>query len=256
MCSGAFPAESLVEQDVFRRGGDVLAAAHHVRDAHQVVIHHVGEVIGREAVALEQDLVVELFVLHGDVAVDEILEGSRTFLAYALADHVRQALGQLRLHLFGGQPAAAPVVTQDGSIMLFFRLLGLLRLLAETAVGVAFGQQLLGVFLVEAAALALRIRPHRPAFIRALVVLQAGHGESFVDDLHTVLHEPGLVGILYAQDENAFVLARVQVRVQGGAEVADMHVAGRAGSESGSDFHDVSPLFVISRIRPGVRGRA
>ena len=46
------PAERLVEQVVLRRGGKVLAAAHHMGDAHEMIVDDVGEVVGRQAVAL------------------------------------------------------------------------------------------------------------------------------------------------------------------------------------------------------------
>jgi hypothetical protein len=42
--SGNLPAEGLVEEVILGGGGEVLAAADHVGDAHEVVIHHVGEV--------------------------------------------------------------------------------------------------------------------------------------------------------------------------------------------------------------------
>ena len=46
------PAEALVQQVVLRGGGEILAAAHDMGDAHEVVVHDVCEVIGRQPVAL------------------------------------------------------------------------------------------------------------------------------------------------------------------------------------------------------------
>ena len=57
---GHLPAEGLVEQVVLRGGGEVLAAADDVGDAHEVIVHNVGKVIGRQAVGLQQDLVLQL----------------------------------------------------------------------------------------------------------------------------------------------------------------------------------------------------
>ena len=53
------PAERLVELDVDRRGRDPLVAAHDVGDLHVVIVDHVAEVVGREAVRLEQDQVLD-----------------------------------------------------------------------------------------------------------------------------------------------------------------------------------------------------
>ena len=44
------PAEGFVEQIVFGRGGEIFAAAHDVRDAHQMVVDDVGEVVGGKPV--------------------------------------------------------------------------------------------------------------------------------------------------------------------------------------------------------------
>ena len=66
------PAERLVEQDVLRRRGDELCTAHDVRDVHEMVIDDVGEVVGRHAVTLQEYLVLELFVLDRDVAVEHV----------------------------------------------------------------------------------------------------------------------------------------------------------------------------------------
>ena len=62
--AGALPAEGLVEQDVLGGGGDPLLGADDVGDLHEVVVDDVGEVVGGEAVGLEQDLVVDVRVVE------------------------------------------------------------------------------------------------------------------------------------------------------------------------------------------------
>ena len=47
-----------------RHAAQPLVAAQDVRDLHEVVVDHVGEVIGREAVRLEQDRVADLVVVE------------------------------------------------------------------------------------------------------------------------------------------------------------------------------------------------
>ena len=45
-----FPAQSLIEQNVFGGAADPFLSPDHVSDSHEVVIHHVGQVISRIAV--------------------------------------------------------------------------------------------------------------------------------------------------------------------------------------------------------------
>ena len=52
------PAERLVEPEVLGRGRDPLLGADDVGDAHEVVVDDVGQVVGGQAVALEEHLVV------------------------------------------------------------------------------------------------------------------------------------------------------------------------------------------------------
>ena len=68
------PAERLVELHVLGRRRQPLLGADHVRDLHQVIVDDVGEVVGREAVGLEQDLVVDLRVLELHLAAQAIDE--------------------------------------------------------------------------------------------------------------------------------------------------------------------------------------
>ena len=72
---GDLPAEGLVQQVILGGGGQVLAAPDHMGDAHQVVVDDVGEVIGGQAVPLQQHLVVQRAVVHGDVAENGVVEG-------------------------------------------------------------------------------------------------------------------------------------------------------------------------------------
>ena len=88
---GRLPAEALVEPHVLRQRREPLLGADHVRDAHQVVVDHVGEVIGRKAVALEQDLVVHLRVVDRDVAAEQVVDDALALARHREADDVRLA---------------------------------------------------------------------------------------------------------------------------------------------------------------------
>ena len=89
MCQkrGSLPAEGLVEEDVLGRGGDPLLGADDVGDLHEVVVDDVGEVVGGEAVGLQQDLIVDVGVLEGDVAAELVAEsGGGSAIAFVRRD--------------------------------------------------------------------------------------------------------------------------------------------------------------------------
>ena len=60
------PTEILVEQQMLGCGRNPFLAAHHMGDPHQMVIDHIGEVIGRQAIRLHQHLHID----HGIFELD------------------------------------------------------------------------------------------------------------------------------------------------------------------------------------------
>ena len=101
------PAEALVEPRVLRQRREPLLGADHVRDAHQVVVDHVGQVVGRKAVALQQDLVVDLRVVDRDVAAQQVVDD-----ALALARHRQPHDVGLAGASGGGRPPPAASARQ------------------------------------------------------------------------------------------------------------------------------------------------
>ena len=200
-------------------------------DAHEVVVHHVGKVIGGEAVPLQEDLVVQGLVLYRDVTEGDIVEGGGPLVGDALADdvglaRVRPGLGLLRAHVPAG---IVPPVKVTGI------LLGL-ALFAEAPVGRALGDQELCIAGIGVPPLRLDIGSHRAADVGTLVVGEAALGHGAVDDIRGALHLAGLVGILDAEDEGAVIVPGDEPGIEGGAQVANVHVAGGGGSEPGADL--------------------
>src|SRR5699024_6036656 len=115
---------------------------------------------------------------------------------------------------------------------------------AKAVVGLAVRHQLFGILLEQAHPLALDIGAHRAAHIGALVPQQAGLPAGVVDHVHRTLHIALLVGVLDAQDEGAPGVLGRQVGVQGGAQVAHVHVPRGGRGEAGTYFlfHGLSPL--------------
>ena len=103
---GDLPAEGLVQQIVLGRGGQVLAAPDHMGDAHEVIVHHVGEVVGGQAVPLQQHLIVQSLVLHGDVTEGHIMEGGGALVGDCLlytSTNCPVASTLLAVELFGAE---------------------------------------------------------------------------------------------------------------------------------------------------------
>jgi hypothetical protein len=92
---GNLPAEGLVEQVVFGRRGQVFSTPDHMGDAHQMVVHHVGEVVGGHAVGLDQHLIVQGGVFHRDIAENLVVEGGAAAVGDALPDYIGYAGGKL-----------------------------------------------------------------------------------------------------------------------------------------------------------------
>ena len=198
-------------------------------DAHQVIVKDVGKVVGGQAVPLQQHLIVQRAVFHGDVAKHGVVERGGALLGDALADDVRFARLHAAQSVFQRQVAAGIV----GAVKVAGVLLGG-ALLAEAVVSAAFFHQQAGVFAVGVPALRLDVRRHGAAHIGTLVVGQMALGHGAVDDVGSALHQPPLVGILDAEDKRAAVRAGDEPGVQRGAQVADVHVAGGGGGKAGT----------------------
>ena len=222
------PAVALVEQYVLRRGGDEFRAADDVRDVHEMVVDDVGEVIGRHAVALQQHLILQLFVRDADVAVQHIEVGRLARERHLLTDDVRVAVLQVRIDDILRQVAAGAVVAAKLALRVIF-----VRV-AEAVVGVAELDELFRVFLIDVHALTLYVRCIGAAEIRALVRHDFGELQRAVDEVHGICDVAGAVRVLDAQDKGAVLRLGVEIGVECRAQVADVHVACGARGEAGA----------------------
>ena len=108
---------------------------------------------------------------------------------------------------------------------------------AEAGIGRALLHQLQRVGHIQIPPLGLDVGTVITAHVRAFVIVQPGQTHTLVDHVHRARNLPFLVGILNAQDELAAVLTGEQVGIQGGAQAAQMQVAGGAGSETSTNGH-------------------
>ena len=199
-------------------------------DAHEVVVDNVGKIVGGQTVPLEEHLVVQGGVLHGDVPEDGVPEGGSPGRGNPLADDVGLPRVHPGLCLLRGQGAAGV----GGPVPLAGILLAL-GLLAEAVVGVPPLHQKPGVPAVGVPALRLDVGGHRAAHVGALVMGQAALSHGAVDHVRGPLHQAALVRVLNAQDEGTAAVAGDEPGIQGGAQVAHVHVACGGGGEAGAD---------------------
>ena len=248
------PLERAIELHVLGERRQPLLGADHVGDAHQVVVHHVGQVVGGIAVALEQDLVVHLGTLEADVTPQRVADDHRVVARHGQAHHVGLAGRAPRAGLFGRKRSAAPVVA-GGELLL--PLLGAQRLQplrrAEAEIGAAPAQQLLRVLPVDLGALALTVGTMRSADVRTFVPRQAQPAQRLEDHPLAGGMASLPVRVLDAEDELAPAPAGPRVVEQGDVGGPYVRVAGGGRGDARADGHslDGSPWG----LRAGKRKR-
>jgi hypothetical protein len=188
---------------VLRRVHQVLLAAEHGGDLHEVVVHDDGEVVRREAVRLADHEVVDVIFADRDVAQDQVGDGPRD-PGHVEAHDRAATLGAERRDL-GLGPRAAAVAQR--LLLGFGRLAQRVELLVRVPrlVGEVLREQLLDVLVVHREALALVERSHavRIRGARALVPVESEPAQIAQDADRGLLGAAGLVRVLDAQQELA-----------------------------------------------------
>ena len=237
------PTKSAVEQLVQGRARKPFFAADDVGDLHEMVVDHVGEVVGRQAVGFHQDLVVEDGGVDGDGAADGVREGHRLAGRHLEADHEgcvggfqRGDFGSWQREAVAHGGAGGGVVLERGAAAFCGIAAGLDFFGGVPGlVGVTCVQQGLHLRAVEVTALALAVGAEFAGIARPFVRVDATPIQGFADVVLGALDEPGLVGVLDAEDEGAAVPAGEQPVVVGRADSAHVKRAGGAGGESDAD---------------------
>ena len=208
-------AERLVEPQVLRQRVDPLLAADHVADPHRVVVDGACEVVGRVAVGLEDDLVVDQLPLAADLAAQEVLHDAFALGRHGQADRVGLPRRRPSLGL-GCRQFTAPAVVAREALLGTVLAAHLVEPLAgaEATIGAARGEQPLDLLTVQVQPLALAVR--------ALVPVQPEPAQSLDDRRLRLAARPRTVRVLDPQHERAAAAARegeVDQRLVRGADV-------------------------------------
>ena len=226
--------------------------------------------VGREAVGLQQDRVLQRPRIDRDLPADEIGKADLARQRHLQA-HDRLLPGrELALHLLLGELAAVPVVAGRHDVLRLALLAHLGQPLrrAEAVVGVPMLHQPVGRLLVEFLALALDVGAVVAALavgdraairvdLRPLVPVEAEPGQPLGDAGERALDQALAVGVLDPQHHGAAVVACEEPVEERGVRRADMEIAGRAWREAGTDR--CRPLLCHRRfpsLPGGYSGRA
>ena len=171
-----FNLQHAVEKKVLGCGWEPLLATNHMAYLHGVVVHDVCEVVSWVPIVLQDDLVVNLFVIEDDLAMHDVPE-RRLALRHFHSNDVRFSVCFLFLNLL------LSVVVQAESVVLCLRiflsanldahLLQSLRC-TETRVSITVFYECIDVFVVDWQSFALKVwtvRPHRLATIFSILCL-------------------------------------------------------------------------------------
>ena len=242
---GNIPVESLIKQIVFGRTGEIFRTAHHMGDAHEVIIDHIGKVVSGHIVAFEQNLIVQNLVFDGDLSENSIGKCGHFAAVDALADNVRTTGTYLVGSLFGAHGSTG---TEGGSFVDIF-IIGIFALVAEAVVGISGSDELFSVLAVEPFAFALDIGTETAIFIGTFIVFKPGAFQRGIDHIDSVFDIACLVGILDAEDEFSLPGTGKQPRIKRSTQIADMHKAGGTGGKTGSYFiHNVKVPYMIKYV--------
>ena len=242
---GRLQVQGIIQQNVPGSAGEPLLGAEHVGYLHQVVVHHVGQVVGRETVGLYNYEIVQDIGLKGYLSPDLVVKADPYVGRNPEPDygHIRITPGPGLI--FGQVPTSFVVFGRQ----LFAGLL-LPHLIqpgrgAVAVVGIALAQQFFGVLMVDVQPLRLEIGAKLTPDLRALVPVKLKPAKALQDRLGGPVHSAALVGVLYADNETAAVMPGEKPVEQGGAYVAHMGYPSGAGGVADSHLlgHDRSPAF-------------
>ena len=181
-----------------------------------MIVYNIGKVIGRIAVRLDQDHIIQFRIINSNVSVNFIMKSGSSLCWIILPDHIRNSCRKLFFHFFLRQGKAVLIVNGN-----FFSLYNLCfqackaLLVAETVIGLSLFNELLGIGKVNPLFLSFRlyIRTYASILIRSFVMDQTCFLQGAVNDLYRSFHITLLIGILNSENEISSFMLCNQIRI-------------------------------------------
>ena len=220
---GLLQAQGAVDEDLARGVGNVVVAADDVGDAHFVVVHHHGHVVGGGTVCALNDHIVQLGNVHRDLALHHIVKDDLAFVRASQTHATALAGSQVEI------PAVAVVARLlahgTGPFAHGLHFLGR----AGAPVGLAVLQELLHIGSVEVHALCLVGELAVPVEAKPL------HGSQ--DGVRVLLLGAQEICVLDAQVEVAAKMAGKQPAENGGTGPTYVQMPCGTGCKTGNNVH-------------------
>ena len=201
-------------------------------DIHGVVVDDVRKVVGGIAVCFDQNLILKLRVLNGNIAEHCVGKSRAALYGHFLADNIRNAVVKILLYLLLGEIAAVTVIAAaDGFALNLFKAL----LCTKAAVRLALLDKLLGVGKIHILALRLHIGTVIAPDVGAFVVPEPRKLKGIINKINRSAHKPLAVGVLDPQNEFAALRLCYQILIKRGAQISYVHKSRGARRVTGAD---------------------
>ena len=220
-----------------RSTGQPLFATDDVRDAHQMVVDDVGQMVGRQIVcALVKHLVIKDGAIEGHSSTDHIIDLHLYIGRDEEANDILCTASDERIDLLAREDQGIAHRGTRGSIVLEVRhslalLLQLLRRI-EGDISLARIKELLDVLTVDVTPLTLSIRAAVTAVVHSFVKANTEPLESFDDVGFCPWDEALAVGVFDTQQEFSPVRLSKKVIIESGADATYMQGSRRTGSKA------------------------
>ena len=210
---GVFPSEGTIKQNVKRCAGQPFFATYHVSNLHKVVVNDICQVISGQFVgALVEHLVVENVALDLHIATNHVVYMHFNARLNHETHHILLAVVDATFYfLLRESERVGHLHTCLGIVLevlnlrtLCFKLLGSI----ECYVSLAVGKELVDIFLIYGATLALTIRAVIATERNSFVKLDTEPTERLDDIIFGSRHKAMRVGILNTEHQVATVLTR------------------------------------------------
>ena len=226
------PAKSLIEQYMKRRTWQPLLTTDNVRDLHQMVVDNVSQMVGRQLICtLIEHLIIKNVRLHTHLATNQVVDQYLLACLNLKAYHILLTIGNQLIHFLLRQcQRIAHLVASVAVVLeiLDFLTLGLQLFRGiESNVSLVGIEQLLHIFLIDIATLALTVRTLIATKRDTLIKLDTQPLKRLNDILLCTRHETIGVSILNAEYQIAAMLLGKQIIVQGGTHTTDMQSSRR-----------------------------